>query len=211
MRRWIVGCGISVYLFVLSFGLFSHALGYRSTDHVGMYYIIWDMYCGWCGYELRHHLVAEGVSGNYYELTPAPWGEFRPFGSAERHNYDGSTAFTGTLAAHILAHTEHEEIVEVTLIEEAWNKKYNLPDSIYEVRYEEPKKLHSYFRPRIVVSPTGEVRERYLDWTGFQRHLALTDNPRLIKNMASQPFMTNEGVFAPVIQQASHQKPVRSR
>ncbi len=72
MRRGIVIGFIVCYLLVLGFGIFSHALGYKSTDHVGMYYLIWDMYCGWSGYEYRQHLVAQGVSGQQYELTPAP-------------------------------------------------------------------------------------------------------------------------------------------
>ncbi len=41
MRRGIVIGFIVCYLLVLGFGIFSHALGYKSTDHVGMYYIIW--------------------------------------------------------------------------------------------------------------------------------------------------------------------------
>ena len=66
MRRWMA-CGvIGTYLLVLVFGLFSHALGYKSTEHVGMYFLVWDMYCGWCGYEVRHHVIAQGESGQYY-------------------------------------------------------------------------------------------------------------------------------------------------
>lgn len=203
MRRWIAISVIVSYLSVLGFGIFSHALGYKSTQNVGMYYIIWDMYCGWCGYELRQHLVAEGVSGKYYELTPAPWTEFVPFGSADRHNYDGNAFFTWTLASHILDHTEHEEIAEIILVEEAWSKKYNLPDAYYQARYEEPKKKRSYYRQRVVLSPDGEVRMKVLDWCNFQGFLAVSDNPRLIRDMANQPYMMSDGMISPVIQ-ASH-------
>ena len=120
MRR-LIACGvIGVYLFALAFGVFSHAVGYKSSSHVGMYFIVWDMYCGWSGYEVRHHIIAEGESGKYYELTPPPWGEFVPFGSAERHHYDGSTVYTGQITAHILAHTDHEPITQVVLVEESW-------------------------------------------------------------------------------------------
>ena len=97
MRR-VMACGIiGTYLLMLVFGLFSHALGYKSTDHVGMYFLVWDMYCGWCGYEVRHHIVAQGESGQYYELSPPPWGDFVAFGAAGRHDYDCSASFTGTL------------------------------------------------------------------------------------------------------------------
>lgn len=207
MRRGIVIGFIVCYLLVLGFGIFSHALGYKSTDHVGMYYIIWDMYCGWSGYEYRQHLVAQGVSGQQYELTPAPWGEFVPFGSTVRHNYDGSAVFTDTLASHILDHTEHEEIAHVWLIEEAWSKKYNLPDSAYEARYEEPKQKRSYYRTRLALAPDGKILDRYLDWAGFQNYLAITDNPRLVRDMASQPFMTDDGMISPTIRQTGHQRP----
>ena len=105
MRRLIV-CGvIGSYLLMLGFGLFSHALGYKSTSHVGMYFLVWDMYCGWGAYETRSHVIAVGESGQYYEITPPPWGEFVPFGSAERHTYDSSASFTGILTAHVLEHT----------------------------------------------------------------------------------------------------------
>ncbi len=197
MRRLIV-CGvIGSYLLMLGFGLFSHALGYKSTSHVGMYFLVWDMYCGWGAYETRSHVIAEGESGQYYEITPPPWGEFVPFGSAERHTYDSSASFTGILAAHVLEHTEHEPIAAVTLIEESWSKKYNLPDSIYLNRYEEHKMKRSYFRPRLLLSADGTVRERYYDWTGWLNHQALADNPRLQKNMSERSFFTLDSFSSP--------------
>jgi len=208
MRRLIACAVIGTYLSMLAFGLFSHALGYKSTDHVGMYFLIWDMYCGWCGHEVRHHIIAEGESGQYYEVTPPPWGEFVPFGSAERHNYDGSASFTGTIAAHILEHTDHEPIAQLLLVEEAWSKKYNLPDSIYLSRYEEPKEKRTYFRPRLLMSPDGTIRERNLDWTGWLSNQAVVDNPRLQKNMLGQPFLMSDTFASPVtIQRANHETP----
>jgi hypothetical protein len=190
MRRWMAGGCIGTYLLILVFGLMSHALGYQTNSHVGMYFIVWDMYCGWCGYEVRHHIIAQGDSGQYYEVTPAPWGEFVPFGSAERHHYDGAASFTGTIAAHILDHTDHEPITEVSLIEEAWSKKYNLPESIYERRYETPREKQSYFRTRVLLSSDGTVRDRSYDWTSWLSHQAVIDNPRLQKDMAGRPFLT---------------------
>ncbi len=199
MRR-LMACGvISTYLLMLAIGLFSHALGYKPNGHVGMYFLVWDMYCGWCGYEIRHHVIAEGESGQYYEVTPPPWGEFVPYGSAGRQHYDSSAAFTGILASHILEHTDHEPITEVSLIEEAWSKKYNLPDSIYESRYEAPHEKHSYYRPRLLLSADGTVRERYLAWTSWLAHQAVMDNPRLQKDVTGRPFVVLQGV-----QQVSH-------
>ncbi len=197
MRRWMATGVIGTYLLLLAFGLFSHTLGYKSSDHVGMYFWVWDMYCGWCGYEIRHHVIAEGASGQYYQITPPPWGEFVPFGSAERHHYDGAASFTGVMASHILEHTEHEPIVEVILVEEAWSKKYNLPDTIYLNRYEEPKVKRSYFRPRMLLSADGTIRERYYDWTGCLSYLAIADNPRLQRNMQERPFLMSNGFSSP--------------
>jgi hypothetical protein len=196
MRRVMV-CGfIGTYLLMLVFGLFSHALGYKSTDHVGMYFLVWDMYCGWGGYEIRHHIIAEGESGQYYDVTP-PWGEFVPFGSAGRHDYDASTSFTAVIAEHVLNHTDHEPMTEIILVEEAWSKKYNLPASIYESRYEEPLEKRSYFRPRVVLSSDGEIRERCLDWTSWLAHQALADNPRLQRDIANRPFMMQDQFSSP--------------
>ncbi len=197
MRR-VMACGfIGTYLLMLGVGLFSHALGYKSTAHVGMYFLVWDMYCGWCGYEIRHHVIAQGESGQYYEVTPPPWGEFVPFGSANRHDYDGSASFTGAIAAHVLDHTDHEPISEVILVEEAWSKKYNMPDALYESRYEEPREQRSYFRPRLLLSADGTIRERYLDWTGWLSHQALADNPRLQRDIANRPFLMQEQFSSP--------------
>ncbi len=206
MRRLMACVFIGSYLSLLGFGLISHVLGYKQSDHVGMYFIIWDMYCGWCGHEVRHHIIAEGESGEYYEVTPAPWGEFTPFGSIDRHHYDGYAAFTGTLATHILAHTDHEPITEITLVEEAWSKKYNMPDEMYLSQNEVPKQKRTYFRSRSVLSPTGEFRHRTIDWTGWLAHQALSDNPRLTQNLKGQPFMLSESLATPVrIQQVHHE------
>lgn len=204
MRR-IAACTVIVtYLAVLGFGLISHAVGFKSTDHVGMYFLIWDMYCGWSGYELRHHLVAEGASGQYYELTPVPWGEFTPFGSAPRTSYDNSASFTDAIARHVLEHTEHEEITQIILVEEAWSKKYNLPDTLWSRYYEEPKEPRSYYRTRAVLNSRGEFRERFLDWGGWLAYRSITDNPRLQQKMAGRPFLTTEQFGPSSVRPVSH-------
>ncbi len=204
MKRCAAGMVIATYLAVLGFGLVSHTIGYKSTDHVGMYFLIWDMYCGWGGYEVREHMIAEGVSGQYYELTPVPWGEFVPFGSAPRSSYDGTASFTGAIAKHVLAHTDHEEIAQVILVEEAWSKKYNLPEPLWAQLYEQPKEPRSYYRTRVVVSPEGEYLQRYLDWSGWLSYVAITDNPRLQQKMAERPFLTTEGFGPSGVRPVSH-------
>lgn len=206
MRRLTACVVICSYLSLLGFGLFSHVVGYKQSDHVGMYFIIWDMYCGWCAHEVRHHIIAEGESGQYYEVTPAPWGEFSPYASIDRHHYDGMGSFTGTLATHILDHTEHEPIAEVTLVEEAWSKKYNIPDEMYLAQNEVPKQKRTYFRSRSTLSPTGEFRQRGLDWIGWLSYQAVVNNPRLQQKMKGQPFVSSESyVPANRVRQASHE------
>lgn len=205
MRRLLACLFIGIYLSALTFGLFSHTVGYQSGMHVGMYFFVWDMYCGWGGHEIRHHLIARGESGQYYELTPSPWGEFVPYGSAERHHYDGAARHTPRIAQHILDHTEHEPITQILLIEEAWSKKYNVPDALYEARHEEPKVKRSYFRPRLEISPEGKIVQRHLDWIGWLSHQSVIDNPRLQQNMMSHTFMTSESIANPGgVRQISH-------
>ena len=188
MRRKIA-CGvIGAYLLTLGFGLFSHVLGYKSNTHVAMYFVVWDMYCGWCGYEVRHHIIAQGKSGEYYDLSP-PWGEFVPFGSAKRCYYDSNCLFTPQLALNVLDHTDHEEISLILRIEESWSKKYSLSDKHYLAQYEEPKVKRSYFRRRQLVSGQGTVTENYLNWTNWLANQALLDNPRLQQDMKAKPFL----------------------
>jgi hypothetical protein len=57
MKRWITHLTIAAYLGVLTWGVVSHALGYKTGMHPGMYFIVWDMFCGWSAYEVRYHLV----------------------------------------------------------------------------------------------------------------------------------------------------------
>ena len=104
MKR-IAATGFIVgYLALLVYGTGSHILNYRTHDRPGIYFIVWDMYCGWDAYETRRHLVAEGVSGQCYNLAPAPWGEFAPFGSASRGDLDYMGNYSGAIARNVLQH-----------------------------------------------------------------------------------------------------------
>ena len=66
-----------------------------------MYFVVWDMFCGWSAHSSELHLIAEGESGDFYRLTPAPWGDFVPFATAPRQDYDAHNMFTGKIAANI--------------------------------------------------------------------------------------------------------------
>ena len=73
MKRWLATTFIAAYLFILSGGLACHAMGFAVTSHPLMYFIVWDMFCGWCAYTTQTHVIAEGESMKFYELAPGPW------------------------------------------------------------------------------------------------------------------------------------------
>ena len=88
MKRWMTHLGIGAYLMALAFGFVTHAVDFGTGCHPIMYFLIWDMFCGWSSYEGRMHVISEGESGKFYELAPGPWGEFHPYGFIDRHHYD---------------------------------------------------------------------------------------------------------------------------
>ncbi|MCA9052688.1 MAG: hypothetical protein KDA75_02575 [Planctomycetaceae bacterium] len=190
MKRWATHLFIASYLGLLGFGLSSHALTFLKSAHVGMYFIVWDMYCGWDAHETRRHLVAERLSGNYYELTPAPWGEFVPYGSAYRRDYDYQGQYSGRIITNVLSHTEHEPITRVYMVDEIWSRKYNLPESLWKQRYDEPYDKYSYNYLRAVYLPSGEQLQLHYDWKQHLASRALLANPRLMEEVSrAQPYL----------------------
>jgi hypothetical protein len=183
MPRWISHLLIGSYLAALGFGLFAHAFTFLKTSHPAMYFVVWDMYCGWSAYEQRYHILGEGESGTYYELAPGPWGDFSAFGSCGRHHYDVFGQFAQRIADNTLAHTEHEPILRVLLVEEAWPKKYNLPDELWALQHAGPKEPHSYFHLRSIYAPDGRCLHRGADFLARQYELAVMSNPRLRSDM----------------------------
>ncbi len=137
------------------------------------------MFCGWSAYEQRLHIVAEGESGHFYQLAPAPWGDFTPFGDLERHHYDPFVNHAHTIAASVLEHTKHEPIERVFVIEQSWSKKFNLPDRLWDAQYTEAKDPHSYFHLRQVISPEGDVLSASQNWMDYQIGKTIGENPRL--------------------------------
>ncbi|MEZ6067621.1 MAG: hypothetical protein R3B90_18360 [Planctomycetaceae bacterium] len=182
MRHWKASLFISVYLGALVFGLFSHAMSFLKLSHPAMYFIVWDMYCGWAGYENRMHLVGEGESGVYYDLSP-PWGSFVPYGSADRESYDMYGSHGATMAINTLEHSEHEPIVRIMVVEESWSKKYNLPDVLWDAQYDVPKEPYSYYHVIAVNNRTGEFLERSSPWLTTQAEKSVMENPRLVADM----------------------------
>lgn len=194
MKRIAISAFIVLYLATLGYGTACHMLGYRMHDRIGMYFIVWDMYCGWDAYEIRKHLVAEGESGTCYELTPAPWGSYAPFGSAAREDLDYLANYSGEVARNVLDHTEHEPIVRVYQIDECWNKKYNLPENLWQRRYEEPRERYSYNYIHAIYQPDGQPIQVEQSWKNFLANETLKNNPRLLEEIAAgQPFLPSFG------------------
>ncbi|NQV27441.1 MAG: hypothetical protein HQ518_24085 [Rhodopirellula sp.] len=190
MKRLLAVGTIVAYLGVLALGLGSHALHYRTGAHPSMYFIVWDMFCGWSAYEDRTHIIGQGESGKYYNLAPAPWGDYRPFGDIERHHYDPFTMHSGALALSTLRHTEHEPIQQIFVVQETWAKKFNLPDQLWAERYTEPKDPHSYFHLLKILDGNGELQVSNLAWFDYQAKLCLSDNPRLTADAnRNRPFL----------------------
>lgn len=184
MKRSLSALFIAIYLGALVGGLLSHALGFHAHGHPVMYFLVWDMYSGWCAFETRQHVLAQGQSGQYYEVLPAPWGAFQPFGTVDRQHYDVRMNFVPQMAAFVLQHTEHEPILRIVIVEEAWCKKYNLSDDLWQQRYEEPRRPISYYHVRAVAEPDGRVTERTQQWPIILSNRCLMDNPRLMSDIS---------------------------
>ena len=204
MKRWLAVATIVTYLGVLCFGVVSHALGFRQASHPGMYFIVWDMFCGWSGYENRLHIIGQGESGRFYQVAPAPWRQIKPFGDLERQHYDPFANHSGTIALNTLKNTQHEPMRKIMVIEENWAKKFNLPDSLWSQRYTEEKQPYSYFHLRKEYTPDGTLVTNNQSWFEYQDHLCLSDNPRL--RLDSQK---GKAIYQmPSIATVSHETPV---
>ncbi len=190
MKRWLTHFGIAAYILALSVGFVSHAVDYGTNCHAIMYFLVWDMFCGWAGYEGRMEIVGEGESGKFYQLAPGPWGEFHPYGFIARQHYDPNQTSGWIIAKNVLDHTKHEPMVRIFVVEGEYPKKYNLPDAQYVAYYGKPKDFHSYYRTRYIMSPEGEVMTGQSTWFTYQYQVGVRDNPRLATDMTRrQPFM----------------------
>jgi len=189
MKRSLAIVVIVGYLAVLGGGIASHTLRFGNVSHPAMYYVIWDMFCGWSGYENRQHLIAESVNGEYYSLTPAPWGEYKPFGPANRPDYDSFAVHSGTIARNVLSHTRHDPILRVYLVEENWSKRYNMPDYLWKRQFEEEKEPRSYFHTRVVYDENCFPIQQKMSWNAAIYDQELRSDPRLARHRKNaKPF-----------------------
>ena len=189
MKRWLAHLVIAGYLTALGIGLVCHTFGFGLGAHPAMYYVVWDMFCGWSAYESRMQVIGEGESGTFYELSPGPWGDFKPYGPLGRRHYDTFAAHGTRMALNALAHTRHEPITTIYVIEENHAKKYNLPDDTYERMYGEPMDMKKYYHVRCAMTPEGQMLAQQQNWLGYQYGMCVVNNPRLQADMRrNKPF-----------------------
>ncbi len=155
-RRWMTHVVI-IYLGWLGHGVFCHALQYRVAAHPLMYFTVWDMFCGWSGWSYRTHVVAEAESGQFYELTPTPWGEYHAYGNLSREHYDNFANHAHRIGLNCLKQTAHEPMIRMHVIEETWSRKFNLPDPLWRQIHEELKQSNTYFSVNAVYQSDGKL------------------------------------------------------
>ena len=131
IKLWAVSMVIVSYLGSLGYGIVCHTLNFNTASHPAMYFVVWDMFCGWSAYANRLHIIGEGEDGKYYELAPGPWTKFTPFGDLTRHHYDPFLNHSSDIVRNCLKHTRAKPMRRLLVIEEYWAKKYNLPDSVW--------------------------------------------------------------------------------
>ncbi len=190
MKRWIVNAGIYGYLAALLFGFLCVACQVQFFS-VPMYFLTFNMYGSWSGYDCKMQVLGEGQSGRFYVLSPGPWGEFDPYSShVPRQSYDQAFEYGSILARPALAHTKHEPILRIFVIEQEYPKKFNLTDAQFEAYYGKPKPQRIYSHTRMVMSPEGEILSSAQTWLRYQDNLSIVDNPRLVTDATrSRPFI----------------------
>lgn len=182
MKRWMTHSFIALYLTAISWGIVSHSVEYGAYSHPAMYYVVWDMFCGWSGYSGRLQIIGEGESGKYYELAPGPWGEFVPFGSAARRHYDTMGTRAAKFARNALAHSQHEPIIKIYTVEESWAKKYNLPDALWAKHFDGPREKNIYYNVLHIHDGNGDHIKSNSNWLSRQQAFSVTNNPRLAED-----------------------------
>src|SRR5690606_11465110 len=96
-------------------------------------------------------------------------------------------------ALNTLRQTDHEPMTRLFVVEEAWPRKYNLPDDLWARRYTEPKDPKSYYQLRGVYTPDGQLTKSGPSWLTRVAQESVMDNPRLVADMKKgRPFYAIE-------------------
>lgn len=178
VRLIVAGTFIAGYLGFLSWGIVAHALKFGICGNTISYFAVWDMFCGWTAWDQRTHVIAEGASGKFYDVTE-PWGEFQPFGNVGRIHYDHSNHMLSRHIDNVLRHSQHEDIDRVYVVQEVWPKQYNLPPELYARYFDREADKRPYFHLRAVCSARGNPIQVNPSWHAQQYLNSVYDNPRL--------------------------------
>jgi hypothetical protein len=197
MKRKLINAAIGGYLCALVVGVGCVVTQVRFF-WPPLYFLTFDMYGGWSGYDCKMQIIGEGESGRFYVLSPGPWGPFNPYSERlSRQCYDQAFEYGRRLARPGLAHTTHEPILRIFVVEQEYPRKFNLPDAQYQAYYRTPKPDRIYSHLRMVLTPEGEVLRQSPVWLQYQDNLSISDNPRLVAQAASKrPFLWS-AVLAP--------------
>jgi hypothetical protein len=194
MKRRLSNVVIVAYILSLVSGFLAISFHMPVPGQTFLYFMTFNMFAGWCGYEARMHVIGQGESG---------WGEFHPYGWIPRQHYDPHFDDGWPFAANTLKHTVHEPMLRVYVVEEEYPKKLNFPAAQYEAYYNKPKDFRPYYSIRFIFDPHGKVLAEEPEWLRIQDQLAVMNNPRLVADACrSQPFdvadraPTSHGLYA---------------
>ncbi len=189
MRRWMICSFIAAYVSALGFGIACQTVRMGTAMHPAMYFIVWDMYCGWTAYNHGYRAVAEGVSGTFYDLNPPPWGAFRPFNTLDRFQSISHPSNQARMTRLIARNTKHEPFARMFVIEEAWAKQFDLPEYIWKAHNAIARVPYRYTKVVVEQSGDGEITQSSTPWLDSQTQNMLSDNPRLKQEIQnSRPF-----------------------
>lgn len=190
MRRGIISLFIVGYLGALLAGLGSHLLQYGRFSHPAMYFVVWDMFESWGPFEPRTHIMGQGISGEYYELSPGPWGGLHPHGSIDRQHFDSAGLYTMSLANCTLRHTEHEPMARIFLVEECWSRRFNLSDELQTRLVGRADEPTSYFHLKQMWDADGTMLAANASWFTQLQHHDVMLNPRLHRENPSSGIVS---------------------
>ena len=194
---------IGGYLTTMASGVVCHALGFGEGSHPLMYYIVWDMFCGWSAQSYRTHVLAEGVSGAWYDAGVGPWEDerpFHPYGRLSRVHYNTEGVHAPRTGFNVLRHTSHEPIVRIAVVEECWAKKFNMPEPYWSARWKVPKDPASYYAVRYVLDAEGQLVAQNPGWAAevTRRSVQNRDKIRRFASRGAPPTArraTRQAVF----------------
>ena len=120
--------------------------------HPIVYFFTWDMFPGSYDFSTRRMAVAQTRSGMYYQLYPSAAQRFRGGvkGDMTRADLDRSGVRFKALVEQALAREQprfrDDPIVRVSLVEQFWPSRLNLPEDLGEAWLGQPQRDVRYWR-----------------------------------------------------------------